>query len=382
MGTRLRLYFASDRRRAFQTALGLIWLLDGALQFQSFMYSNGFLESVNGVAAGQPQWLASTVDAGTDVARLNLTVFNTLFALVQVSIGLGLLYRRTVKPALALSFAWCLVVWAVSEGLGMLFAGSANALTGAPGAVLLYALIGLLVWPGERPGGLLGIRGARAAWGTLWLVMAWTWLLATNSSPNATTNAIRRAPGAGWLHSLQSNVASAAQGHGLVIALVLALVSAAIGVAVWKSWAPRPFLALAIELNLIFWVVGQGFGGIFYTGSATDPNAGPLFVLLSLVLYSLTRVPGSVPAPDVAARFAGAPAVPDDSGSTADADLGVRGLWGASSSSIVQVTNAIARRAWPARVAGKIGMINGSPALIPIGCDGERRRDCHHPRPE
>ena len=34
-----RAYFASDARRIAQTALGLIWLLDGALQFQSFMYS-------------------------------------------------------------------------------------------------------------------------------------------------------------------------------------------------------------------------------------------------------------------------------------------------------------------------------------------------------
>lgn len=288
IGTRVRVYFASDSRRAFQTALGLIWLLDGALQFQSFMYSNGFLEMVKGVAAGQPQWLASGVDAGADVARLNLTVFNTVFALLQISIGLALLYRPTVKPALALSFAWALVVWAVSEGSGMLFAGSADPLTGAPGAVLLYALIGLMVWPGERPGGLLGIRGSRAAWGTLWLVMAWTWLLGANSSANATANAIKSAPGAGWLHSLQNNIASAAQGHGLVIAIVLALLSAAIGVAVWKNWQPRPFLAIAIELNLIYWIVGQGFGGIFYTGSATDPNAGPLFVLLALVLYSLT----------------------------------------------------------------------------------------------
>ena len=32
----LRAYFASDSARTVQTVLGLIWLLDGALQFQSF----------------------------------------------------------------------------------------------------------------------------------------------------------------------------------------------------------------------------------------------------------------------------------------------------------------------------------------------------------
>jgi hypothetical protein len=287
-GTRLRDYFASTDRRLFQTALGLIWLLDGVLQFQPFMYSKGFIAMLTGTASGQPYWAASSIDWVAHITQHDMTVFNTLFALIQVSIGLGLLYRRTVKPALALSFAWALGVWWFSEGFGMLFAGTANPLTGAPGAVLLYAIVGLLVWPGERAGGLLGARGARTAWAALWLVMAWSWLLAPNSSANATTDAIMDAPGGGWLHSIQSSVAAGAKGHGLVIALVLALLSAAIGIGVAANWRAVPFLALAIVLNVGYWVIGQGFGGIFYTNSATDPNAGPLFILLALVVLSLT----------------------------------------------------------------------------------------------
>jgi hypothetical protein len=293
-GTHLSDYFASDNRRIFQTALGLIWLLDGVLQFQPFIYSKGFIALLTGTASGQPYWLASSINWVAHIAQQDVTPFNTLFALIQVSVGLGLLYRRTVKPALALSFAWALAVWWFSEGFGMLFAGTADPLTGAPGAVLLYAIIGLLVWPGERRGGVLGARGARAAWVTLWLVMAWSWLLAPNSSANATANAIMSAPGGGWLHSLQRSVASGAKGHGLAIALVLALLSAAIGIAVGANWRPVPFLPLAIVLNVVYWVVGQGFGGIFYTNSATDPNTGPLFILLALVVLSLTHRPSIV----------------------------------------------------------------------------------------
>ena len=43
-------------------------------------------------------------------------------------------------------------------------------------------------------------------------------------------------------------------------------------------------------LSLAYWVFGQGFGGIFQ-GGATDPNAGPLFVLLAYVLYTLVDAP-------------------------------------------------------------------------------------------
>ena len=57
--------------------------------------------------------------------------------------------------------------------------GMASPLTGAPGAVLLYALVGVIVWPSERAAGLLDARGARTLWAGLWLAMAWLWLDAT-----------------------------------------------------------------------------------------------------------------------------------------------------------------------------------------------------------
>jgi hypothetical protein len=230
------------------------------------------------------------------LAQGNLDLYNTLFALTQVLIGLGLLYRRTVKPALAVSFAWAVVVWWFGEAFGMLFMNMANPLTGAPGAVLLYAIIGLIVWPNDRPGGLLGVRVARTTWVALWLAMSWLWLLGANSSANATHDLINAAPsGMSWLSTVQNAAASLAKGNGLVIAIVLALLSATIGVAVGLNRWARPFLAIAIVLNLAYWVLGQGFGGIF-AGNATDPNAGPLFVLLAVSLYGLVPVDHRVPA--------------------------------------------------------------------------------------
>jgi hypothetical protein len=299
---RLHSYFASDRRRAIQSVLGLIWLLDGGLQFQSFMYSNGFIQMLTGGAEGQPGWLASSVDWGAHLAQHDLTIYNTLFALVQVALGLGLLYRPTVRAALLGTFAWSLIVWWFGEAFGMLFMNMASPLTGAPGAVLLYALVGLLVWPDGRPGGLLGVRGAKITWAALWLVMAWLWLLGPNSSANATHDAINAAPsGMSWLSTVQEWAADAAKGNGLPIALVLAAVSVAIAVAVAADWRARQFLALSIVLSLAYWVFGQGFGGIF-EGGATDPNAGPLFVLLACALYPLVSSRrGSQGEPDLSA---------------------------------------------------------------------------------
>jgi hypothetical protein len=295
-GASLRTYFFSDASRAVQTVLGLIWLLDGGLQFQSFMYGKGFIAVLTNLTAGQPHWVASSVTWGATTLHSQQTIFNTLFALVQVAIGAGLLYRPTVKPALAASFGWVLVVWWFGEAFGMMFmattpmggAPMASPLTGAPGAVLLYALIGAMVWPNGHPGGLLGVRGARTVWAALWLVMAWLWLVEAGGA-NGITNAINAAPsGMSWLSSVQDWFANAAKGDGTVLAIVLGAVSAAIGVAVAANWRPKLFLGLAVVLNLLYWVVGQGFGGI-PQGGATDPNAGLLFVVLAYVLYTLTR---------------------------------------------------------------------------------------------
>jgi hypothetical protein len=281
----------ADARHTIQTSLGLIWLLDGALQLQSFMYGSGFIAVLKATGAGQPPWVADSVNWAATTMQSHQTPLNTQFALVQIWIGVGLLNRRTVKPALAVSLAWSLIVWWFGEGFGMLFMSMSSPLSGAPGAAILYLLVALVVWPNERPGGLLGVRGARLMWGGLWLVMAWLWLGSAGSSPNAISEAINGAPsGIAWLTHLQEWLAAATRGHGLAIGLTLAVASAAIGIAIVRNWHTGAFLGLSVFINLAFWIVGQGFGGMF-TGAATDPNAAPLFCLLAYAMYALIRPP-------------------------------------------------------------------------------------------
>jgi hypothetical protein len=290
----LRSYFWSDGARRAQTVLALIWLLVGALQFQSFMYGKGFIQLLQGLTAGQPGWVASSVNQGAATMESHQAIFNTGAALIQIAIGFGILYRPTTKLAILVSFGWAFAVWWFGEAFGMLFMATtsmggiamASPLTGAPGAVLLYAMIGAIVWPNGRPGGLLGVRGTRALWAGLWLVMAWLWLV-EGGGANGIHNAINAAPsGMSWLSSVQDRAASITNGNGLIFAIILAAVSATIAVAVAKNWRAKEFLILAAALNLIYWVVGQGLGGIFQ-GGATDPNAGPLFILLAYALYTL-----------------------------------------------------------------------------------------------
>jgi hypothetical protein len=290
----MRAYFWSDGTRRAQTVLALVWVLVGGLQFQSFMYGKGFIQLIQGLTASQPGWVASSVNQGAATMQSHQVIFNTGAALIQILIGFGILYRRTTKPAILLSFGWALAVWWFGEAFGMMFMATtamggiamASPLTGAPGAVLLYALIGAIVWPNGRPGGLSGVLGARLVWAGLWLVMAWLWLV-EGGGANGIHNAINAAPsGISWLSSLQDGFANITKGNGVIFAFILGVLSIGVAVAVVTNWRAKQFLILAAVLNLIYWLVGQGLGGMFQ-GGATDPNAGPLYILMAYVLYQL-----------------------------------------------------------------------------------------------
>jgi hypothetical protein len=279
--------------RGIQIALGLIWLLDGALQFQAFMYSHAFLaEVIEPAALMQPGWVRRPILWASDLVGGDLALWNTLFALVQCAIGLGLIYRRTVKPALILSFAWALVVWWLGEGFGMVLMNMGSPLVGSPGAVVLYAVIGVLVWPGSRAdgrsalgAGALGDRGGRIAWSAVWLCSAALWVAALARPVYSISGALIEASGDSmpWLAEIQRSLAMALGGDGKPIAAFLLVLSLLIGAGVWSRWR-RGALLLGALVSLVYWTLGQSLGGLT-TGTATDPNIGPLFLLLAVALW-------------------------------------------------------------------------------------------------
>lgn len=359
----VRSYFASNATRTIQTALGLFWVIDAGLQFQPFMYSADWIQQLSSMQTGQPQWVASGIAAATGLAGTNLVLWNTLFALTQLALGLGLLYRRTVSLTLAASLVWSAIVWWFGEAFGSLLTGGANPLTGAPGAVVLYALIALVVWPNGRSGGLLGERGARTMWTVLSVVMGWLWLLPANSGDNSVSNAIAAAPtGPAWLGTALAGVASSVQGYGVIIAVSCAALSLMIGCAVGFRWRARTFLWISIGLNVVYWVVGQGFGGIA-TGEATDVNTGPLFVLLAAALFILFPKPNP------------SSAVTDDAGSDlrdqgaerADQPRSTVALNRRTVLTTVGVVGAVAAAAIAADLAGAFGPKGGTPPFGPLG---------------
>jgi hypothetical protein len=218
-------------------------------------------------------------------------------------------------------------VWWLGEGLGGVLAGTASPLNGAPGPVLLYALLAVLLWPADRhpadrhpaarapnlgdpnlgdptvraptvrapaapftAARAVGRRVAQACWLVVWLGLAALALLPASRAVGRTV--ADTTPGEpAWLAWTDAHAASALTRHGLLAAVVLAVVLVIVASGPFlPRRAARAVIVLAVALAAALWLA-QGLGGIL-TGSATDPDTGPLLALLALAFWPLASCPG------------------------------------------------------------------------------------------
>ena len=291
-------------------ALGGIWLLDGALQFQPYMFTKTFFATMLGMAnMGLPGPLPALLDQVSGLAGAHPAAWNAAFASLQVLIGAGLLWARTARVARPVSVAWALAVWVIGEGAGGLLMPGISALNGAPGAALLYVLVAVILWP-RHPGdgtgpaggaapadaGLPGGPAARWCWAALWTGLALIELEGANHAAVVPAAEVSDAGNGepGWVAALNHHAGQLLAGHGAAFALAAALVQLAIGLAILRLRWRRAALAAGIALAVTYGLFGQDLGGLL-TGRATDPGTAPLLVLLALALCPRRHVtPGTI----------------------------------------------------------------------------------------
>jgi len=286
---------APDIRRRLQLALAGLWLLDAVLQFQAFMFSKGFSQMLGGTAAGNPAVIADPINWSAKIVAQHGTATNAIFAFIQLAIGLGIAWRPTLKLALGASILWALGVWWFGEGLGGVVSGTGGPANGAPGAVIIYALLAVLLWPGRRgraapfaAGQFTGANVARALWLVLWGSLVYMALLPATRAPKALGGMVSAMASGqpGWLASADNDMGAFLTSHGPAIAVALVVALALVAVSVYLPRpAARAGVVLAIVIAAFIWVC-EGLGGIL-TGGGTDPNSGLLLALLAVAYWPL-----------------------------------------------------------------------------------------------
>jgi hypothetical protein len=255
-----------------------------------------------GTADGNPAVIAKPITWNASLVDHHIVLLNAIFATIQLLLGLGIAFRPTVRVALGASILWALGVWWFGEGLGGVLSGAASPLNGAPGAVIIYALLAVLLWPADREvpapftaARAVGAHAARALWAVLWLSLAYFALTPGNRAPAGVSGMIADMEGGEpvWLQDLQKGAASLIGSDGLAASVVLAAALVLIAAGVYlPARIAKAALVLAIVVAAFIWVFAQAFGGIL-AGGATDVNSGPLLALLALAYWPLRAVPAT-----------------------------------------------------------------------------------------
>lgn len=289
-------------RKVLQRILGALWLIDGLLQLQPRMFT---MNMVNGVMKpmlnGQPAIFEPSLQWFVDQTTLHLTAVNLLIAIVQILLGISFLVLpdRWIKPVILFSVVWSLIVWYAGEGMNMLFTGQSSILSGAPGAVLLYPLLGFVIYPRTQAStgskaseeGLLSRHILRWVLAGFWVFAALLQLQPNWWQAGQISGAIGAMVGAGGLNTvlvdpvLQRISGLTANAEiPLNIILIVIFLALGVGLAVVKEQQVRPFLIASVVVSVIFWYLTQGFGMIL-TGMATDFNSGLLIVVIALACW-------------------------------------------------------------------------------------------------
>jgi hypothetical protein len=289
-----------DARRALQLCLAGLWLLDGVLQFQPYMFTKDFArQMLASSAAGNPAVVAGPITWVAHLTAAHSVGANTAFALTQLLLGLAIAWRPTLKPALAASIVWALAVWWLGEGLGGVLTGGAGPVAGGPGAAFLYAMLAVLLWPPRSTSepasfvaaGRLGVTRARLMWVVLWAALAGFAVQGASRSAQGLHDIFAgSATGQpAWLAAIANRTADLVADRGLTVSIVLAVVLAALAVGGCGSpMVVRATVVTAVVLAATIWLTAQALGGLV-GGQGTDPNSGPLLILLALAYWPFAR---------------------------------------------------------------------------------------------
>ncbi|MBA2393853.1 MAG: hypothetical protein H0V70_14050 [Ktedonobacteraceae bacterium] len=288
-------------QKRLRQLLGILWLIDGLLQLQPQMFT---MNMVNGVMVptmdSQPAPIAASLQWIISVTTHNLVLVNLTIAIVQIALGVLLISGLWVRGTIIASVVWALVVWYGGEGMSMLLTGQAGILTGAPGAVLLYPLLGLLVYPRKEDPeqGLLPRSSFRYIFAGFWFFAALLQVQPYWWQDGQISQAIGGMVGQGGLNGflidpLLQRVSDVTAHSEVPLNSALIVVCLALGfVLVFvKEKQMRPVLIASIVVSILIWWLAQGFGMIF-TGMATDFNSGLLLVVMALACWPRVSLQG------------------------------------------------------------------------------------------
>jgi cytochrome oxidase Cu insertion factor (SCO1/SenC/PrrC family) len=305
--------------RVLRIGFGLIWLLDGILQGQAAMPLSMPSQVLQPAASTSPTWVQHVVNFAVTIWSEHPVTAAAAAVWVQVGIGLLLLvapFGWWSRFAGATSAAWGLIVWSFGEGFGGIFAPGETWLFGAPGAVLFYAVAGVLialpnrVWS-TRTLGRSVLRGMGLFFVGMALLQAWPgrgfWQGQNHAHAGigSLTAMVQGMADVQQPNVFQSMVLAfehfdAAHGWAVNLFVVIALAVLGAGFLAARPTVTRWAVIAGVVFCLADWVLIEDLG--FFGGVGTDPNSMiPMALVFVSGYLAMTRLPAEVSAAEPSA---------------------------------------------------------------------------------
>ena len=277
------------RGRGFlRSALGCMWILDGALQAQPAMAGNFATQVIAPLDHSQPWWLQDLIRWEAYLWQDHAVVFDVATILIQIGLGITILAGKDTivgRIGLWISLGWTLAVWVGGEALGRLFAPGTSELFGAPGPVLIYAAAAMLLllpvrtWKdGEVPMFIRSGLGVVLLFGAVLQAIPFEGFWDSHVL-SSMFSAMAETPQPAFLSAPIAFISRSAAAYPDLWNVGIIAVMTFLGVGLISGHAIRAWSwATGLWLVMVWWL-SQDFG--FLGGVGTDPNLNlPLLTLL------------------------------------------------------------------------------------------------------
>lgn len=281
----LKNLFVKIKLRKFEIILGIFWIIDGLLELQPKLLTTKLAISViKPMALGQPLILKDLILNVSHIIINHPLFYGLIFGLIQISIGLLIIFKKSNRLGIYISIFWGILVWIIGEGLAGLLTNHSYLEVGAPGAVLLYVIFGFVLLFKNRS---MSQKIIIYIWAIIWILGAILLLKNSQGSLKVYLETLQSnlvyTPI--WLININSSLIKVISLFGNWSIIYISGIYLAIGIlALFSLKLLKISLILGIILALIIWFVGEDLGG-FYTGIMTDPNSAPLIILLASYIF-------------------------------------------------------------------------------------------------
>lgn len=277
-------------RRNLRVGFGLLWLIDGILQFQSSMPLGLANAVVAPMSRSAPSTLRTLIEQFINLWNAHPITLASGVAWLEIGLGLLMLVSNGTigRVAGATSVAWATLIWLVGESAGGLFVHGATILFGWPGSAMIYGVAGTWIaldverfrrWfqvVTQRSVAVLLLAGAVEQS----LPVAGFWRGGPANALARMTSYMSAIDQPRWLASTVRSVGSVAatMGGGFNVVILLWLVVTALGLWVSAASTRRWAIYSVLVGTVVLWVVAQDtalFGGL-----STDVNTMPPLAIL------------------------------------------------------------------------------------------------------